>query len=354
MDEFRRIFGRGLLAELDAVTRRPYVVVTMANLWTGFQNYFGEGLGGVHFVHSLDITKLELALQRYSAMAAVIGLGGGQALDVAKYFSWRLGLQLFQVPTALSVNAAFAHRAGVRDEGVVRYVGWARPEAIWLDWDIIRSAPPLLNRCGASDILCYHTAHWDWQHATRVGRCEWRWPYQASMVEEAAKVKQTIVDDAEAVHELTDEGITTLANGLSWGGCAFANSGWNPRAIEGSEHFFFYALESVTGKNFIHGQAVGLGTLLMSALQDNRPEEIRHVLDTIGIPYRPADMGVSWGDAARALKRLPETIEEAHLWYTIASDHLVSDAFIDEARDWIEGEPRTFDRSVLDTVIHTG
>lgn len=354
MDEFRVMCGRGLLDDLDAVVRPPYVVVTMENLWDRFRGHFGNGLGRVHFVTSLDLAKLEVAAEGCAAMAAVIGLGGGQALDVAKFFSWRLGLPLFQVPTALSVNAAFAHRAGVRDGALVRYVGWSRPEAVWLDLDVIRSAPPHLNWCGASDILCYHTAHWDWQYASRVGRCEQRWPYDAAMVEEAARVMQTIVDDARAVHDLTDEGVMTLSRGLSWGGCAFANSGWNPRAIEGSEHFVFYALESVTGRRFIHGQAVGLGTLLMSALQDNRPEEIRLVFDAIGIPYRPAEMGVTWDDTARALRRLPETVKEGRLWYTVASDHLVSEAFIDEARDWIDGEPRTFDRSVLETVIHAG
>ena len=30
--------------------------------------------------------------------------------------------------------------------------------------------------------------------------------------------------------------------------------------IEGMEHFVFYNLERITGRHFIHGQPVGLGT----------------------------------------------------------------------------------------------
>src|ERR1022692_4554343 len=155
MDQFPLFFGRQLAGELDAIACQPYLVVTMDDLWPRFARHFGGGLGGVHLVRSLEMADLERAAVQYAGMRAVIGVGGGQAIDVAKYLAWRLGIQLFQLPTALSVNAPFSHRAGIRDGGIVRYVGWALPEAVFLDWDIIRSAPPLFNRCGAGDILCY-------------------------------------------------------------------------------------------------------------------------------------------------------------------------------------------------------
>ena len=349
MDQFPLFFGRQLAGELDAIACQPYLVVTMDDLWPRFARHFGGGLGGVHLVRSLEMADLERAAVQYAGMRAVIGVGGGQAIDVAKYLAWRLGIQLFQLPTALSVNAPFSHRAGIRDGGIVRYVGWALPEAVFLDWDIIRSAPPLFNRCGAGDILCYHTAHWDWQYAAAQGRCEERWPYDPTLITAAAAAKQQVIDAADGIRELTDDGIRALAGALKWGGAAFGYDGWNPRHIEGSEHFLFYSLEAVTGRKFIHGQAVALGIVVMSALQDNTPEEIRSVIDRIGIPYRPSDMGVTWDDVAAALRRLPQTVEEGNLWFTIASDHKVSDAFIDTVRKWIESGGE-FDRSVLASV----
>ena len=353
VDQFPTFFGRQLASELDAIARRPYLVVTMEDLWPTFEQYFGAGLGAVHLVHSLERADLETTAAEHGGVRAIIGLGGGQAIDVAKYLTWRLGAQLFQLPTALSVNAPWSHRAGVRVDGVVRYVGWALPDAVWVDLDVIRSAPPLFNHSGAADILCYHTAHWDWRYATDRGRCEERWPYDPALVAAAAAAKQNIIDHADDIREMSDTGIRSLVTSLKWGGAAFGYDGWTPRHIEGSDHFLFYSLEAVTGRKFIHGQAVGLGIVVMSAMQDNEPEFIRGVLDRIGIPYRPADMGVSWDDVAAALKRLPQTVAEGNLWYTIASDHLVSDAFIDAVREWIESPGGTFDRSVLSTLTVT-
>lgn len=348
MDQFPLFFGRQLAGELPAICRRPYLVVTMADLWPRFEPQFGSGPGAVHLVTSLERRDLDdaAAAYRHQGIRCVVGLGGGQAIDVAKYLAWQLGAQLFQLPTALSVNAPFSHRAGIREHGVVRYAGWALPQAVWLDWDVIRSAPALFNRCGAGDILCYHTAHWDWRMAAERGRCEERWPYDQALVDKAAAAKQRVIDAADAIRELTDDGIRALAESLKWGGAAFGYDGWNPRHIEGSEHFLFYALEAVTGKKFIHGQAVSLGILVMSALQDNDPEGIRAVIDRIGIPYRPAEMGVSWDDVAEALRRLPDVVRDGRLWYTVASDKAITAGFTDAVRDWIEGGSE-FDRSAL-------
>ncbi len=73
----------------------------------------------------------------------------------------------------MTVNAPFGHRAGIRTGGgVVRYLGWAVPEAVYVDFDVIASAPRQLNRSGIGDVLCYHTAHYDWRLARDLGREE--------------------------------------------------------------------------------------------------------------------------------------------------------------------------------------
>ncbi len=146
-----------------------------------------------------------------------------------------------------------------------------------------------------------------------------------------------VIGNADGIHDMTDEGIRALAGSLKWGGAAFGYDG--------------YSLEAVTGRKFIHGQAVGLGILVMSAMQDNEPEMIREVLDRIGIPYRPADMGITWDDVAAALKAMPQTIKDGKLWYTIASDHLASAEFTAAAREWIESDGGQFDRSSLSTLV---
>jgi glycerol-1-phosphate dehydrogenase [NAD(P)+] len=307
----------------------------MADLWPRFADQFDEGLTGPLLVRSMERSELEREIRSLPEVASVVGLGGGQALDTAKYVAWKRHLPLFQVPTAMSVNAAFAHRAAVRLDGVVRYVGWAVPEAVYVDFDVVHAAPVELNRSGVGDILCYHTAHWDWRMARDRGKLEPEWPYDQRLVDEAQAALDRVVENAEAIHDATDEGIRALMESLRWGGAAFHNAGWNPRHIEGAEHFVFYALEYLTGRHFIHGQPVSLGLLLMSALQDNRPEWIRGVVERVGVPYRPEQMGVTWDELAEALRILPEHVKRAGLWYTVASERPITDEFIARMRDWL-------------------
>ena len=51
--------------------------------------------------------------------------------------------------------------------------------------------------------------------------------------------------------------------------------GWNPRHIEGVEHFFFYNLERRTGRHFIHGQPVGLGIVARSSCMHGAAAQTR-------------------------------------------------------------------------------
>src|SRR5882757_5924710 len=117
---FTTVFGRELVGELAAFVHRPWLVVTMADLWPRFEPLLSGHLAGVHLVSTLELDELEQAVDALPACAAIIGLGGGQALDVAKFFAWRRRLPLFQVPTATTVNAPYGHRSGVRDHGRVR------------------------------------------------------------------------------------------------------------------------------------------------------------------------------------------------------------------------------------------
>jgi glycerol dehydrogenase-like iron-containing ADH family enzyme len=89
------------------------------------------------------------------------------------------------------------------------------------------------------------------------------------------------------IHDVNDHGIRTLMDAHRWGGQTFHASGWNPRHIEGVEHFFFYNLEKRTGRHFIHGQPVGLGIVLGSVMHGVGADEMVAALARAGVDIRP-------------------------------------------------------------------
>ena len=334
--QFTTVFGRNLLGEAANFVRPPMLVVTMEDLWPHFRDSLPDD-AVPYMVRSMERDALESDLETLANVASIVGLGGGQAIDAAKYFAWRLNLPLFQFPTSLSVDAVFGHRAGVRENRVVRYVGWGVPQTVYIDLDIIESAPRALNIAGMGDVLCFVTGVMDWRHAEARGKCEPRWPFDESLAAISLAKAETALAELDEIRKLSPRGIRILVDGLRWGGASYHGAGWNPRHIEGVEHYIFYALEAGTGKSFLHGQAVCLGLVLGAMMHGQRVNELLGAVARLGLDIRPAAMNVTWCDVFEAVLGLRTFVEREGLAYGIANDFNVTEEFLAAARDRIEG-----------------
>jgi glycerol dehydrogenase-like iron-containing ADH family enzyme len=341
-DTFLTIYGRNLLAELDIILPDNYLIVTMEDLWEKYKHNFKNKQKNVYIVKGLDINKVNEDFKNLNNFSTIVGIGGGQSLDIAKYFAWKSSVKLFQVPTSMSVNATFGHRAAIRINSNVSYVGWTVPEAVYIDYDIIKEAPKEFNRSGICEIMCYHTAHLDWKYATKVGKCEKKWPYDQSAVNDAQSVLDYMLEGIDDIKEVNDNGIKRLMNANAWGGAAFHNFGWNPRPIEGTDHFVFYSLEYHTKRPYIHGQPVNFGVYLGSLLHETKAEEMFDYILRAGVDIRPEAMGITWDDMSNALINMKDYVNKIGLWHSIVHDKEIDENFVADLKIKIDNKYKTF------------
>ena len=92
---FQTIIGYNLLDELKNFISKKTCIVTMDDLWKNFKSSFNNDVE-VYFVNSLEEISLEKEISYFNKFDTIVGLGGGQALDIAKFFSWKCNLKLFQ------------------------------------------------------------------------------------------------------------------------------------------------------------------------------------------------------------------------------------------------------------------
>jgi glycerol-1-phosphate dehydrogenase [NAD(P)+] len=241
--------------------------------------------------HDMELAKLERDVEASAADGAevVVGLGGGTALDTAKYLAWKRGLPLVQIPTITSVDAGFTDAIGVRSDGRVRYVGSIVPEEVVLDIDLIRSAPAHLNRAGIGDVLSCHTGLHDWRGAVDAGEGV-PWHDAAAALGESllAELDAAILD----IRDCTPEGIRWLADCYRRIGAACAALG-HSRFEEGSEHFWAYAYEHATGVHHVHGELISFAVVALADVQDNDPEFAHRLVSQAGVRAHPDDLGIS-------------------------------------------------------------
>lgn len=335
VSQFQTVLGRNLLAEIPNFVAEPLLVVTMEDLWPLFERDLPDD-AQVYFVQSMERRQLDGDLETLGDVASIVGLGGGQAIDAAKYFAWRLDRPLYQFPTSLSVDAVFGHRSGVRENSVVKYIGWAVPETVYIDIGVIEHAPRHLNTAGLGDVFCFFTGVMDWRFAHQRGKCEARWPYDESLAAISLRKAQAALEAIDEIRELTPKGIQVMVDALKWGGASYHGAGWNPRHIEGVEHYIFYALEAGTGRKFLHGQAVCLGLILGCMMHGQRTEELLSAVHAAGIDIRPEAMEIAWDDVSAAMKGLKAFVEQEGLAYGVANEFKVTENFLQEARQRIE------------------
>lgn len=240
-------------------------------------------------------------------VSAVIGLGGGRALDVAKYVAFLGRFPDIAVPTSLSNDGFCSPGASLTVAGCKRSLPAAIPFGVIVDTGICLAAPERLWLSGVGDLAAKLTAVRDWKLAFHA-------------VGEPVNDFAALLSDATVFQFISrpvrdQEGARLLGTSLMLNGIAMEVCG-SSRPASGSEHLLSHALDRISARPRLHGLQVGVATHLVSMLQGGQTDTIRSLFETSGFwdmirndPFSRAE----WIEAAR----LAPTIKKG--FYTVLS-----------------------------------
>jgi glycerol dehydrogenase-like iron-containing ADH family enzyme len=302
-----------------------YLLVTMHEPWESARSLVDSQPAHVHFVNSMNREEIEQVEAKLPNADTIVGLGGGMAMDMAKYLAWRRKKDPVLIPSIASVDACVTNTIAVREFGKVRYVGFVVPQVVLTDFALVLEAPSHLNRAGIGDILSIHTALWDWRVASDRGLSV----YDEKVAQEVADLVAQLEVRSSSIQRVDETAIQWLIEAYAAENALCLQVG-HSRPEEGSEHFFAYNVEHRTGQHYVHGELVALGILLMSRLQDNQPERIESILDATGIRFQPYHLDLSQADLQGALLTLEAYVRNEGLPHSVIDERAMNEAMVEE------------------------
>ena len=206
-------------------------------------------------------------------VSAVVGVGGGKALDVAKYVGFLSRLPYYAVPTSLSNDGFCSPQSSLTIRGKRRSLAAALPFGVIVDSAVCRDAPRILTLSGVGDLVAKFTAIRDWKLAFHA---------VGEPVDDFSALMSDGTIYSYMSHPAIDiEGIRLLATALMLNGVAMEICG-SSRPASGSEHLISHALDATSARPRLHGLQVGVATYLMSIIQGMNTERIAALFDATG------------------------------------------------------------------------
>ncbi|ASJ04928.1 NAD(P)-dependent glycerol-1-phosphate dehydrogenase [Thermococcus barossii] len=236
---------------------------------------------------SMEEVERTLAKIRDENVNWLIAVGGGSIIDVAKLASFRAGIPFISFPTTASHDGIASANASIRDLGTKTSVKAVPPIAVIADVKVIKTAPYRYLAAGVGDMISNLTAVKDWQLAHRI-KGEYYSEYAASLSLMSAKM---VIKNADIIRLGNEESVRKVVKGLISCGVAMSIAG-SSRPASGAEHLFSHALDAIAPKPALHGEQVGVGTIIMAYLHGLKWERIRETLKKVGAPTNAYELGI--------------------------------------------------------------
>ena len=278
--------GPGLGEEIAAVLRPELVNAEFVTV----------GGGTLHA--ALDLAK-QLRRGFYDAL---VGIGGGRTIDVAKSAASMTGLPMVAVATNLAHDGIASPVSSLDEGGRKASFGVNPPIAVVVDLDYVRRSPAAMRRAGVGDVVSNLSAIADWRIAER----ECGDPVDGVAVTFARTAAAAVLHRTDGID--SEDFLVALAEALVLSGLAMVTAG-SSRPCSGAEHEIVHAIDHLFPETANHGELVAVATLFACSLRDDPAlgDAIAVALARHGLPRLPGDVGLTEDQFVQAVLAAPAT-----------------------------------------------
>lgn len=252
----------------------------------------------------------------------LLGVGGGTVIDVTKLASHRTDRPFVSVPTSAAHDGICSPRASIKSDRGSSSKAAHPPVAVVADTAIVVEAPYRMVAAGCADAISNLTAILDWELAHRVKEE----PISTSATTLCRLSAETILEGRDAIGPGSEEGVRTALKALIASGVGMAIAG-SSRPASGAEHLWSHVLDRMLEEPAMHGEQVGVGSIVSMHLHDGDHAKIRDALADVGAPTTLEQLGIDRETAIEAWTTA-HTLRDR---YTILGDDGIDAATAEEA-----------------------
>lgn len=271
---------------------------------------------------SKDIDTSLINFSNFKSYDGIIGVGGGAALDKARYISFKLKVPFISFATSLSTDA-------ISSSTTPNFDFIKTPVAVIIDLDIINNSPKRLSLAGYGDLMSNITANLDWRLANK----ERNETYDEDISELASGPAYSMLSFVLKNEFNLSNFNQKLSRSLFLSGLS-TSLAKNSQPISGSEHLLEKALKSNKKIKIsaLHGEVVGVSTLLFAYLHELENKEIKGTTDKLKASYKKIGAPISFKELGINFEDVLESLLIAHKMsgrYTILRNGLNKNKAID-------------------------
>ncbi|WP_042364032.1 iron-containing alcohol dehydrogenase family protein [Streptacidiphilus neutrinimicus] len=234
---------------------------------------------------------------------ALVGLGGGKIIDVAKYAAARVGLPVVAVATNLAHDGLCSPVSTLDNDAGRGSYGVPSPIAMIVDLDVIRQAPARYVAAGIGDAVSNVSCIADWELSQRE---------TGEAVDGLAAAMSRTAGETILRHPGTiadNDFLVALAEALVLTGISMNVAG-SSRPASGACHEINHALDILyPDRKAQHGEQCGLGAAFATYLRGDLPVAAQMVeaLRRHGLPVTADQIGFSEEEFVQAVHFAPQT-----------------------------------------------